>query len=569
VVLRRITVGRRLTAGFTLLIVALIAAAAVGLWKMGDMRDRATFMGTEVVPSLQTLGHLNTTVAAYRTGQYREILSTTPAESAETEKLLKDRAASIEKDLSTYGSGMVADATDQRFLDDATKKWKAYQAATDSTTSLAAAGRMKAATAVVKGKKAVYDDLDGHVQKWVAYNQTLSDRQVDATRSAYSQAMVILVGFVLIAIAAAVVMALAITRSIVRPLAGLRERLGAVADGDLTARVDEDGRDELSSVATAFNGFAERMQGIVRRVTEGARNQVEIADEMARGAEQAGQAVAQIAATVDEVAKGSSEQAEQTARVSGTMAEMGEGVTRVAQSGQTAASVASEADEAASEGARRVEEAQGAMGSIERRVEEAAGMVVTLGERSSQVGQIVDTISDIAAQTNLLALNAAIEAARAGELGRGFAVVADEVRQLAESTQEQVGSISGIVNDIREQTDLAVQAMEAGRAEVQVGVGRVSDAGEAFGRIRERVERVSTEVESVAAAAEQLEAGAVEVRESMTAVAAVSEENAASVQEVSASTEETSASTQQTSASAQQVAASARELAEMVSVFRV
>ncbi len=566
--LRRIRVGQRLIAGFTLLILAVVAASGVGIWKMSAMKDRADFIAENPLVAVEILGDVDSTVAHLRVHQNQAVLAEDAAARRTDLEEVVEHQAEFAEGMKLYEPTIV-DGADQAGFDKIQSGYDSYIAQTADLPRLLAAGDRDGAAKLLNDSMESFDGLAAAVEEHLAFNVTLSDQAVAETDSAFSAAKLLLFLFVGLSILAGIGLALFITRSITGPLTQLKERLGLVGEGDLTVRLDVEGADELTDVGGTFNEFAGRIQDVMKKVAAAARLQVDIADDMARGAEQAGLAVAQIANTVDEVARGSQDQAEATSKVSETMQEMGEGVMRVAGSGETAAAMAEEADRAAGDGARTVEDATAAMTSIEERVANAAAIVVALGERGSQVGQIVDTISDIAGQTNLLALNAAIEAARAGEMGRGFAVVADEVRKLAESTQEQVGSIASIIGEIQQHTERAVEAMEAGREEVAVGVQRVGAAGDAFGTIRERVASLSGEVMSVAAAAQQLEAGSTEVREALVSVAAVSEENAASVQEVSASTEETSATAQQTAAAAQQVAGSARELDELVSAFTV
>lgn len=80
-------------------------------------------------------------------------------------------------------------------------------------------------------------------------------------------------------------------------------------------------------------------------------------------------------------------------------------------------------------------------------------------ELTNRVNDIVSTVESIASQTNLLALNASIEAARAGEHGRGFAVVAEEIRKLAESTQDSLESMRGLVGDIQTSAETGKDSM--------------------------------------------------------------------------------------------------------------
>lgn len=66
----------------------------------------------------------------------------------------------------------------------------------------------------------------------------------------------------------------------------------------------------------------------------------------------------------------------------------------------------------------------------------------------NQITDVTNSIKGIASQTNLLALNASIEAARAGEAGRGFAVVANEIKTLSETTDQEIGKINLLTENI-------------------------------------------------------------------------------------------------------------------------
>ncbi len=300
---------------------------------------------------------------------------------------------------------------------------------------------------------------------------------------------------------------------------------------------------------------------------------------------------------IEGVAKGAQEQSQAIAKASEITAQISNAIQQVAGNAASVTTDSAAAAEAARGGAMTVEETLKGMQSIKAKVGASAEKVQEMGQRSGEIGAIVETIEDIASQTNLLALNAAIEAARAGEHGKGFAVVADEVRKLAERSSLATKEIGTLIGGIQNSVSDAVNAMDEGSKEVELGVDSANKAGSALsdilsaaqavnmqatlaGEAAEKmnafatelvsaVDTVSAVVEENTAATEEMAANSTEVTQAIEAIASVSEENSAAIEEVSASAEEMSAQVEEVTASAQSLAELALELQNVVKRFRL
>jgi methyl-accepting chemotaxis protein len=428
----------------------------------------------------------------------------------------------------------------------------------ESRTGLATDEYYKVATETIDASFALYDAQTN------ALKHVLEDRIAKANRQLFL-AIAWMAGGVLLSIYAFVGLYLSI-----RQVVGeITRTTRIVAQGDLTVRVSFGTKDEMKSVADAFNAMTDNLRGLISEVSESAEQVSASAEELNASAEQSSKASEQVAAVMQDMSGGAEKQRIGVEESAKTLEELAVGIQRMAEA-STAVSTSSEYTKGkAVEGGQSVELTVRQMQSIEGSVRETDGSIRRLDEKSQRIQEILGVIQDISSQTNLLALNAAIEAARAGEQGRGFAVVAGEVRKLAEQSAGSSAQIAALIGDIQNDMRRSVSAMEQVKSEVQEGL-RVSDATSGiFAEIVASTNEMAERIEDMAAGAEQMSAGSQQVTASVFHIADIAKEASAGAQEAAASTEEQLASMEEIAASAAHLSNMAERLQSVVVKFKV
>jgi methyl-accepting chemotaxis protein len=187
---------------------------------------------------------------------------------------------------------------------------------------------------------------------------------------------------------------------------------------------------------------------------------------------------------------------------------------------QLAASVKAAAN-ASRQAVTMAEEAMAVAGKGGAIVSQAVDAMSRIEAASQKISDITTVIDGIAFQTNLLALNAAVEAARAGDAGKGFAVVASEVRALAQRAGEAAKDITNLI-------------AESG-SEVQQGVVLVRSAGTVLEQIVEASRKVASTVSEISAASAEQANGIDEMSQTVAHMDEMTQQNAALAEESAAS----------------------------------
>lgn len=351
-----------------------------------------------------------------------------------------------------------------------------------------------------------------------------------------------LLGFLVILIVPLVFIAMRISISISRPINQTTDALRNIAGkkGGLNKRLPVTGKDEVSELATAFNGFAEKIKTTVEGIQAVSESLIQSSSSLEKNASQGTQRV--------------EKQNHETHQVAAAINQMTATVKEMASGAEGAADSVNEVEKEVQDVMDKMSTTTQEIRALASHINSASEVINNLEEESQSIGAVLDVIRGIAEQTNLLALNAAIEAARAGEQGRGFAVVADEVRTLAGRTQQSTEEINEMIEKLQKGSQEAVGVIGESNSKTDSAVDIVTVTLDSLSRIVDSVSVISEKNLHIASAAEEQSAVTQEIDRSVSNIATLSEESAKDSSDISKETSE--------------LASLGRELKQLMSAFK-
>lgn len=269
----------------------------------------------------------------------------------------------------------------------------------------------------------------------------------------------------------------------------------ALSEGDLTQTISKNYPGTFGAVIAGMNGTVENLRGLVGEIKD-STNSINMAAK-------------EIAAGNNDLSHRTEEQASSLQETAASMGELTSTVQQNAKNAQHANQLAVGATDIAGKGVAVVDRVVATMEDI--------------NESSRKIVDIITVIDSIAFQTNILALNAAVEAARAGEQGRGFAVVAGEVRNLAQRAAAAAGEIKSLIGDSVEK--------------VEDGTKLVAQAGKTMEEIVGAIRGVTNIMSEIRSASVEQTSGIEQVNQAIGQMDEVTQQNAALVEQAAAAAE--------------------------------
>ncbi len=367
------------------------------------------------------------------------------------------------------------------------------------------------------------------VVKNAVSQQKLAEQQADMAHTLSSNTTFIAsLGGVFAVLSA--VMALVISRNIIKPLREAGRLIMAMSDGDFSQEIPaklRKRRDDFGVLANQLETMRQNVAALVGDVKEASSAIEHSMTDVNQSTVDLNEAIEGVSATTQELAAGMEETAASAEEVNAMTQEMREVSRRIAEKATEGTKEVAEIFERAETIGNTAKKRQKDAQDIQNQIQGSLTKALENAKVVKEIETLSAAIMDIAEETNLLALNAAIEAARAGEAGRGFAVVADQITKLAEQSKDTVEKIQSVTSAV---TDSVGQLASDSEDLLKFVKGDVADTLEIFGDSMDRygkdAEYMNTLIVEFDAAASEVMKSVEGVMQAMNEISGASQEGA-------------------------------------------
>ncbi|WP_261844721.1 methyl-accepting chemotaxis protein [Aliamphritea ceti] len=297
-----------------------------------------------------------------------------------------------------------------------------------------------------------------------------------------------------------------------RPIKEMIVVLSAIRnqDGDISARLPAFTHDEISQMASDYNGFSDSLKRIISNTRYKSVNVALSATRLQQVLLSAYEATSVQQAQAQQVLESSRESTIAIDEVAKNTLNISEFTSsNLEEIRQSSAELAKVLDQVHS----ITELSQGFQSTLQQ-----------LDSSSNNITEILVMVKQFSEQTNLLALNASIEAARAGEAGRGFAVVADEVRGLSLQVNQATDAIDENISQMARLMGQTQKGAEDILENIEHAESFIGNTSEHFNRLVNDFEEVNGQLGSISSSLDQLSYANREAHEHVETIAAVSDD---------------------------------------------
>ena len=357
--------------------------------------------------------------------------------------------------------------------------------------------------------------------------------------------------------------------AICAPLTKIQKLADRMAVGDLSSNVDIRSNNEYGKTGKALNDAQTQMVGLISNIKNISMDLENAVTEFSDNFSRMDESIQNVSIAINEIAENINQQAESTATASDNVERMAEGIEEAAHE---ITALEGNSEIMADRSAKSMDSFKQLIDINEKTKVDIDSMYTQTENNNEAVNRIREAaglIGDIAEQTNLLSLNASIEAARAGEAGKGFSVVAEEIGKLAQQSDDTVGQITNIIEELTVNSENSMGIMKAMSEASDVQVNVIQQTREMFMELKNASDACTASIRTISERMDNLNAQRESITDTIVTLNNIATDNASSTQETSAMSSELGIAVTQASELVQSLANDMNVLTENLNIFKL
>jgi len=233
------------------------------LWQMARVNDSTVEMATKRLPSVKSLGRIESLSGDFRRSEFQHVLSGSREEKDKYEKRMEMLLGKLNKERGDYEK-LISSPEEKKVYQEFASTWNSFMSAHAQLMPLSRQ----------EGNREVLGFLRGDSQKsffaaveLLHKDIDLSEQEADASYlkalAGYKTSRTLVTGLIVLAVVAGTLLALLVARTINRALKKGVSAAERLAQGDLTVDIGETGRDETGQLLRSMQVVLETIKALV------------------------------------------------------------------------------------------------------------------------------------------------------------------------------------------------------------------------------------------------------------------------------------------------------------------